>query len=87
MCSCQKCGRKPEKANKPLWKKILPVAVIVLILAAIGYAVYYFFFADEYEDLDEDFFADDAKETVPEERRAGGVNFSGCLSEKQSPFR
>ena len=74
MSKCVKCGRKAAvTTEKPLWKKILPIALIVTFLAAVGYAVYYFFFSDNYEDLDEDFFYDDLKVEEPAGEEAENV--------------
>ena len=48
-----------ECCGKKKWCKILTIVGIIALIAGLAYAVYYFFFADDYEDLDEDFFEDD----------------------------
>ena len=59
MSKNKKCGCK--------WKKPLIVLLVLAICAFIGWLVYYFFFADDYEDLDDTLFAEKKEEEPAEE--------------------
>lgn len=48
-----------ENKDSNLLRNILLIVGAVTAVAAIAYAVYCFFFEDEFDDFDEDFYFDD----------------------------
>lgn len=58
--------RKTEKCKCKL-KKPLIILLVLAVLAFIGWLVYYFFFAKDYEELDETLFEGKEKEPVTEQ--------------------
>ena len=56
------------KTKKTNWKRILTVCGVLAFLAAVAYGIYYFFFAEDEAELDEDFFdEEEPDEEKPED--------------------
>ena len=53
------------RTHKSLLRRILTACGILAFLAAVAYGIYYFFFAEDEDELDGDFF-DEAEEAVEE---------------------
>lgn len=55
--------------HKSLLRRILTACSILAFLAAVAYGIYYFFFAEDEDELDGDFF-DEAEEAAQETAEA-----------------
>ena len=55
--------------HKSLLRRILTACGILAFLAAVAYGIYYFFFAEDEDELDGDFF-DEAEEAAQESAEA-----------------